>query len=175
MQYSLRGRHYRYDQSEEDEKDWHYAALMAAAYLGRIDDMRHLNIPDTLSVNQRDAEKWLYPPILAVALNGQEEAVRFLIDLGADASSASTLEGHTSLHFAACSGNVSLVQYLVDIGLNVNQVSDDDDSPLAWAAGTGYTVVVRALVAKGAIPGDYRPLGWASNDLRCQERLQRSC
>ena len=58
--------------------------------------------------------------------------------------------GSTALFYAAMSGEVLVVQYLVDNGAEINAINKEGDTPLMKAADFGNVAVVHYLVEKGA-------------------------
>jgi hypothetical protein len=60
-----------------------YVILMAAAYLGRIEDLKLL-VTLGLDVNRNHESTWLYPPLIAASFGGNETAAKFLVEHGAD-------------------------------------------------------------------------------------------
>ncbi|KAK1148476.1 hypothetical protein N8T08_009481 [Aspergillus melleus] len=58
--------------------------------------------------------------------------------------------GFTPLHYAACKGYTDVVQYLIDIGADVNSYSDHGVSALSCAAMYAHEEVVRVLCDRGA-------------------------
>lgn len=58
--------------------------------------------------------------------------------------------GRTLLHWAAISGNLKLVTYLVEQGCHVDATDDTDITPLILAASSGRPEVVAYLLKKGA-------------------------
>ncbi len=87
-------------------------------------------------------------PLMLAAAFGTPDAVRFLLDAGADVNARSK-SGVTALHWGAT--EPAKVRLLLDAKADVNAVSQLGRTPLivaAAAAGTGE--VVRLLVARGA-------------------------
>ena len=59
-------------------------------------------------------------------------------------------ENHTSLHFAAYTGNVEIVKILLDFAdLDVDAKGIENETPLHWAAENGFFDVVKLLCEKG--------------------------
>lgn len=56
-----------------------------------------------------------------------------LIQNGADVNSARNEDGNTALHFTAGLGMAKVVQYLVDIGADINVKNKKDQTPLDLA------------------------------------------
>ena len=63
------------------------------------------------------------------------EAVKFLVDLGADIVEANGT-GDTPLHAAAYAGADTIVQYLIDLGADVNPRNRNGETPLTMALGS---------------------------------------
>jgi ankyrin repeat protein len=70
------------------------------------------------------------------------EAVKLLVELGADVNVRNTDENQTALHGAAFIGANAIVQYLVDKGATMNVMDEMGQTPLSMALG---------LITKGAI------------------------
>ncbi|KAF7184660.1 hypothetical protein CNMCM7691_005972 [Aspergillus felis] len=154
------------DGLDYEREGWSGAALMAAAYLGRIDDMEAL-----LSwriENTADADKSLHLPLMTAAFGGQEDSVRFLIDRGVNINTRTVGNGDTAVHFAALGGHASLVEYLLEARVDADVVNNTGDTPLLWAAGGGHADVVRELLRTGEVNPDAwdrlnrAPLIWAA-------------
>ncbi|KAL2818072.1 ankyrin repeat-containing domain protein [Aspergillus granulosus] len=143
---------------DEERQEWRYIALMAAAYLGRLDDVQSL-IASGVDLNPEPAEnnsKFIYPPLMAAALGGQKEAVQLLINHGATPA-IYTRNKENAIHFAALGGHASLVQFLADLGVAADAENNDLKTPLEWAAGAGHADAVSILLERGA----------GSNKTRC--------
>ncbi|UCH66470.1 MAG: ankyrin repeat domain-containing protein [Ignavibacterium sp.] len=54
------------------------------------------------------------------------------------------------LHWAALSGNVDVVNFLLDNGAEINAVDAQQMTPLHWAAWQGQLEVTKVLVTRGA-------------------------
>jgi ankyrin repeat protein len=96
-------------------------------------------------------------PYLCWAVShGRIEAVKLLLDAGADINAAYTLSmagakiTFRPLAGAAASGHLELVKFLVDKGAKVNPDATGAAAPLTGAASNGHLEVVQYLVAKGA-------------------------
>jgi peptide-methionine (S)-S-oxide reductase len=94
--------------------------LASAVCLGRWDDARRLAATASASEKQ-------FALVLA-ALNGKAEAVKWMIEAGANVNQPSTeLYAHgTPLHHAVCSGSLATVRALVDAG------ADPSTRDTAW-------------------------------------------
>jgi ankyrin repeat protein len=84
------------------------------------------------------------------AMNGDREAVRALLQKGADVNAAQG-DGVTALHWAATRGDADLATMLLVAGANVRAATRFGGyMPLHVAAERGYAPVVTALVKAGA-------------------------
>jgi ankyrin repeat protein len=83
------------------------------------------------------------------ALNGHVDAVRVLMELGAD-KEASAADGGRPLHMAAQHGHVAVVKTLVELGADKEASTGNGAKPLHAAAYAGQVAVVKALVELGA-------------------------
>ena len=92
------------------------------------------------------------PPIVTAALasaaaRGPAEAVRLLLESGADPNAASGFGGYTPLMLAAYSENVSIetVELLLSRGANPNAKAPGGETPLSLARKRGNTAIVKIL------------------------------
>lgn len=88
-------------------------------------------------------------PLLWASIDGNTEAIRVLLDHGADIT-ASDSEGCTALHSAAESGNPEAVELLIEKGADIFAISHNADTPLDVSA----SKLVREVLRKaGALTG----------------------
>ena len=91
-------------------------------------------------------------PVADAAMRGDVDAVRALIDQGADVNGAQG-DGMTALHWAAENGSAATAELLLNAGANLSAVTRlGGYTPLHLAAKAGSAEVVRALLAAGANP-----------------------
>jgi peptide-methionine (S)-S-oxide reductase len=103
--------------------------LASAVCLGRWDDARRL------AATASEAEKQF--ALVLAALNGKAEAVRWMVEAGADVNRPSAdLYAHgTPLHHAVCSGSLATVRALVEAGADPGKRDTAwSGTPLGWAA-----------------------------------------
>src|SRR5262245_1850451 len=86
-------------------------------------------------------------PLTGAAYKGRLDAVRLLLDRGADPNLAG--DG-TPLTNAAEGGHVDIVSLLLDRGANIDQITPGRQNALIRASGKGRLEVVKLLVARGA-------------------------
>lgn len=58
--------------------------------------------------------------------------------------------GHSALHWAAASGNLAVVQWLLDAGASANARNSGESTPVHTAASGGHLAVVEELCTRGA-------------------------
>lgn len=115
---------------------------------------------DALIANGADVNAFSYSPALVIAaVKGNIEAVKYLLDHGANINLIGT-SGFTVLGAAARSSKPELVQFLLGLGCDINQRDQSDGStPLILAALEAYNLeTVKMLVENGAdmsIKDDY--------------------
>jgi hypothetical protein len=80
----------------------------------------------------------------------KQEAIRFLIDNGADVNARDQLQGTALLRAAGSFGDLNSVQVLLSAGAKVNVQDKNGMTPLMWAARWGDAQRVEALVKAGA-------------------------
>src|SRR5262249_22250343 len=79
------------------------------------------------------------------------EAVRFLIEHGADPNARDVGDNATPLHLAAGAGILESVRVLLDADADVHGIGDlHDGDVIGWAAREGNEAVVNLLLARGA-------------------------
>jgi ankyrin repeat protein len=123
--------------------------IFIACALGDTDRIREFLAKDQALANARTPKD--HPvgggraPISIAAMRGQIEAVRALLDAGADAN-ALDRRGATPLHHAAGEGMADMVQLLLDRGANPNYREENwNSTPLDWAAYGENPAVVEML------------------------------
>lgn len=100
-------------------------------------------------------------PIHLAAQKHSLVLVKRLISMGAEISAPDTLWGGNSLHWAADGGNLEVIRFLIEQGLDLNQTSKGDWKPVDKAVAKGQLEALKLLLAKGATlpepnnPDDY--------------------
>jgi ankyrin repeat protein len=126
--------------------------IFEAATVGDAARIRDLAERDA-SVIDKVAQDGFHPLGLA-AFFKRPEAVRALLDLGADVRPASKNGGFTALHSAvaddAGAATKDIVRMLLDAGADPNAQSASGGTPLHTAAFTGDVPVIEMLLAAGA-------------------------
>ena len=87
--------------------------------------------------------------MIIAAGNGQADAVRVLLEQGADGD-AKTESGMTALMGAAINGHADAVQALLDHDADVNAKQNDGWTALMFAADKGHVEPTRVLLEGGA-------------------------
>jgi uncharacterized protein len=88
-------------------------------------------------------------PLIGAAREGRLDAVRLLLDRGADPNLAAAIDGSALIH-AAAEGHVDIVSLLLDRGASIDQTAKFGNNALHWASANGHLEVVKLLVARGA-------------------------
>ncbi|KAL4919647.1 ankyrin repeat-containing domain protein [Aspergillus aurantiobrunneus] len=135
---------------EEEKGDIEAAVLMAAAYLDRLDDMAQI-LDKGIDINCDPQDKWVYPPLMAAALAGNMEVVKFLLERGVELDTRTVGNGYSALHFAALTGQADLIHFLMDRGLDPDIRNNDGDTPLHFAAAGGHTQAVQGLLSSDRV------------------------
>jgi uncharacterized protein len=91
------------------------------------------------------------PPLSDAAKNGDKEALRSLLQKGANVN-ATEGDGTTALHWASYSDDVEAADLLIRAGAKVNAANDLGATPLWAACQNGSEAMVRRLLAAGANP-----------------------
>jgi hypothetical protein len=99
-------------------------------------------------------------PLMIACLRGQADMARKLIGRGADVNKT----GWTPLHYAATSGNVAIIQMLLDENAYIDAESPNGSTPLMMAAMYGTSDAVKLLLDSGADPTLKNQLGLTALD-----------
>ena len=78
------------------------------------------------------------------------QIVKLLLERGANVNAKLTLNGGTSLMFAAEKGQTEVVKLLLEKGVDINAKSIDGRTALAAAKMKGHTDIVQLLEKAGA-------------------------
>jgi ankyrin repeat protein len=90
--------------------------------------------------------------VVDAAMTGNRDAVRTLLQSGADVNTA-LADGMTALHYAAVRNDAELAKILLVAGANVKATTRlGGYTPLLLASRTGHAAVMEALIAGGANP-----------------------
>ncbi|XP_030838803.1 transient receptor potential cation channel subfamily A member 1-like isoform X3 [Strongylocentrotus purpuratus] len=94
----------------------------------------------------------------------------FLTGLNLDPERLHALDGKGAsfLHHAAKAGRKDLVDYLVDRGLDINEVDEEGSTPLHWAVESGQAKIINALIGMGAKTNILNKLKMAPLHLACE-------
>ncbi|KAM0518192.1 hypothetical protein ACHAPE_004600 [Trichoderma viride] len=121
-------------------------ALDLAAYFGLVDLIKKL--PAILSIISLGAAE-LGSALFGALSNKQSDALRLLLDLGADVGAKDRIDAEP-LAFAAQWGDVDAARLLLDRGADPNALDMNFEAAIVKAASGGYTAVVRLLLERGA-------------------------
>ncbi len=87
--------------------------------------------------------------IFTVCKNGDCSMFQFLVNDGANIRKRDHAESNTCLHFASQGGNMNIVEYLVDYGLDINERNRYNDLPIHHASMNGRLEVIKYFVSLG--------------------------
>lgn len=89
------------------------------------------------------------PPLHAAVEAGKPEAVKLLLDSGANPNIRGKYE-YTPLFLASLSNQLAIVKLLIERGADVNAKSKYNETPLILAAQYNYTEIARLLIENGS-------------------------
>lgn len=98
--------------------------------------------------------------LMIAAFNGNEKAVKALLDHGAKVNK----DGWSPLHYAAANGNEKIVKMLLDKDAFVDAVSPNATTPLMMAARGGHIYAVKLIYDAGADPTIKNQRGYTASD-----------
>lgn len=124
-----------------------WTPLHLAAHFGRADVIRALLAQgaDHRAIARNSNAN---PPLQAAAAGRQAEAVRLLLQAGAEVDAPSH-SGFTALHSAAASGDVETVRILLKAGARADPLTDGGKTPLDYAIEADHAEIVDLLEAAG--------------------------
>ena len=127
-------------------------AVFAAAIQGDVPGLERLIGGDRSLVRVQSSDGWT--PLHLAAHFGKVDAVRFLLNRGADANARSgNAMANTPLHAAAAGRAPDVIQVLIDHGANVNARQHGGWTAMHASAQNGDLESAKALVAGGADVG----------------------
>ena len=121
--------------------------VIHAAEKGSIPRLRQLLDNGTFKINH--AFEGDGTAMMIAAKYGHIDAVRFLLDRGADPNVASRGDGN-ALIIAAATGELEIARMLLDRGARVDDIVPGDETALINAADSGHGAMVRLLIDRGA-------------------------
>src|SRR5438034_6447570 len=126
--------------------------VFEAAAFGLTAHLQRILADDPAAVNARAADD--FTPLHLAAFFGHAEAVRMLLDAGADGDAEATnsfLTRVRPLHSAAAGGHLDCCRALIEAGVDVNAAQGGGFTALAAARQNGDDVLVAELLAAGAV------------------------
>lgn len=96
--------------------------------------------------------------VVDAAMQGDSEAVRRLLEEGADVN-VRQADGATALHWAAYKGDTSMAMLLLEAGANPSAVNRNGSTPMWLAASQGDAAMLELLLSRGADANENLPLG----------------
>ncbi|MCA1562945.1 MAG: ankyrin repeat domain-containing protein [Acidobacteria bacterium] len=120
-----------------------------AAAAGRLPALEAILTGSPSPVNEYSADG--FPPLGLAAFFGHEQAVRLLLDRGADVNAvAHNSQRVAPLHAAVAGPTPDIVEILLEAGAEPNARQESEYTALHVAASKGLDRIVRVLLAHGA-------------------------
>jgi hypothetical protein len=111
-----------------------------------------------------------FTPLMEAVLAKDREAVRSLLEQGADPDVHDTDQEWTALHLAARGNDAAIVKLLLDYGAEVDSVDTFGNTPLWRAMFEGADDAIALLLEHGADPGRKNHSGVSPQDLSRGDR-----
>jgi uncharacterized protein len=89
-------------------------------------------------------------PLMTAARTGKADAVKVLLNHGADVNFAESKRGQTALMWAVAEGNTAAAEELIEHGADIHAHTKGGLTPLLFAVREGRTDTVRSLLKHGA-------------------------
>jgi ankyrin repeat protein len=99
---------------------------------------------------QREWVEWL-TGFQLVCFKSDRKCVDFFLENTSVDKQFKSLSGYTALHFAAMTGDPTIIEKLVRYGFDVMAEANDKTTPLHWAVEQGANLAARTLVGFGAV------------------------
>ena len=118
--------------------------------------MRNLSLQAALRERRVDVDKGdknigISVLHLAAACNGKMECMRILLDVGKANVNAKDNGSNTPLHLAASRGHIEAATLLIERGAEINQINNNNQTPLDSAHVCNHTAMIAFLKTKGAV------------------------
>ncbi|MCH1911596.1 ankyrin repeat domain-containing protein [Leptospira noguchii] len=123
-----------------------FTALHWAVYKGHFEAVQYL-VEHGANVNAEKPDEDVMTPIFYTG--GNEKIIRYLISQKADVFKKDYL-GYTLLYKSVSAGRLDLLKMYIDLKLDVNEPSNNSETPLHEASYRGYDKIVKLLLEHGA-------------------------
>lgn len=131
--------------TEDNNEDQRYRAQYK-----QLSNWASGSVPAGVIGTESDRDESVGGLLCEMASTGNADAIKEILGKNPSLVDVRDKEGMTCLHWAADRGHVSIIQYLVSLGANVNLVDDCGNSPLHISAMAGQKEAVRLLLDAGA-------------------------
>ena len=142
------------DPSLQDIKGW---SGLHSSSLGGNPEVIELMLSHVPSIDSITKEG--LTPLMIAALNDKLQAVKYLLEQGADPSLQNN-KGWSALHSASLDGNPEVIELILNHVPNIDSITKEGDTPLLIAARNDKLQAVKYLLQQGADPSLQDHDGW---------------
>jgi ankyrin repeat protein len=147
---------YDYTSRSENSKNKKSASYLDSSQKANLELFSAISSNNIISVKHALANgadinsktKHGFTPLMIAAAGGNVEIANHLAVKEAELNS--NYKGWTSLHRAAFYSNIEIVDFLLEVGLNIDAKDHLGQTPIHWPANYGRLIMVNHLISKGA-------------------------
>lgn len=146
---------------QDKETEYIYGSLIAiAGGENNVDLLKYLLKKQKIDVDDKEINLYEgiengWTALHWAAVRGNNESIRYLVKNGADIDNPSETDSdQTALIFAVINDKEESVDLLLELGASINKADAIGNTALVYAFKNKNKIMVKKLIAQGAIPGD---------------------